>query len=118
MFFVRCYGNLDLTETREVYRGLYSLHNPRATDAPAVLLREETPKSVASIIARACPDTCLLSARLLAHESEFGKEYCALTAEVCHTYREECLKQPALEACRQSCDLALTCEQACQQVAV
>jgi hypothetical protein len=86
----------------------------------AALLRKDYPNSVTGVIAlaRACADTCLLSARLLAQGSEFVEEYCALTAEVCHTYREECLKQPALEACRQSAELALICEQACQQIAV
>jgi hypothetical protein len=85
----------------------------------AALLREQNAKSAAAIIglARACADTCLLSARLLAQESEFVAEYCALNAEVCHTWREECLKQPARDACRDCAEIALTCEQACQQIA-
>jgi len=37
---------------------------------------------------------------LLAQESEFVEEYCALNAEVCHTYREECLKEQARDQFR------------------
>jgi hypothetical protein len=86
----------------------------------AALLREEDPKPVAGIIAlaRACADVCLLSARLLAQGSEFVEEYCALNAEVCHTYRKECLKQSAGDECRQYAEIALKCEQACQQIAM
>jgi hypothetical protein len=84
----------------------------------AILLREGKSGSFSTIIAlaRACADTCLLSARLLAQGSEFVEEYCALNAEVCYTWRQELLKQPALEECRQCAEIALQCEQACQQI--
>lgn len=56
--------------------------------------------------------------RLLAQESEFVQEYCALCAEVCHLLREECLKQPSLSHCQRCGETALSCDQACQKAAV
>ncbi len=83
-------------------------------------LRTDAPKEMARIIslARTCADVCQLTSRLLAQESEFVQEYCALCAEVCHMLREECLKQPAVTCCQRCAEIALRCDKACQQAAV
>lgn len=85
----------------------------------AALSRNDNTKSIVGIIAivRACAETSLLTARLIAQGSEFTKEYCALNAEVCHTCRKECLKQPDFDECRRCAEAALACEQACQEIA-
>jgi hypothetical protein len=91
-----------------------------AENCAVICLREESPKALARMIslARTCADVCLLTTRLLAQESEFVQEYCALCAEVCHMLREECLKQPSLSCCQRCADLALSCDRACQKAAV
>lgn len=66
---------------------------------------------------RTCADVCLLTARLLAQESDFASEYGALCAEVCHTCREECLQHSTIEGCRQCAEACLKCDQLCQKVA-
>jgi len=83
-------------------------------------LQEEATKELARLISlgRTCADVCLLTGRLLAQESEFVQEYCALCAEVCHTLRDECLKQPALSCGQRCAKSALRCDRACQKAAV
>ena len=82
------------------------------------LLEDEKLTAVAGAIAiaRACADTCFLTARLLAQDSEFANEYCALNVEVCHSCREACLKQPYLDACKICAEAALACEEICQRI--
>lgn len=83
-------------------------------------LRSDAPTELARIVslARTCSDVCLLTSRLLAQESEFVQEYCALCAEVCHMLREECLKRPSLSCCQRCAEVALRCDKACQRAAV
>lgn len=67
---------------------------------------------------RTCADVCHLTARLVAQESEFLQEYCALCAEVCHACRGECLKHSAIDCFRLCAEACLKCDQACQHMAV
>ena len=82
-------------------------------------LRGDEPARTVGLIttARTCIDVCSLTAKLLAQESEFAVEYAALCAEVCHTLREDCLKQMKSDECQKCCEMTLRCEQTCQQVA-
>jgi hypothetical protein len=86
----------------------------------AICLQAEKTRDLARVIslARTCADVCLLTSRLLAQQSEFLQEYCALCAEVCHTLREECLKQPSVGCCARCAAVALRCDRACQKAAV
>jgi hypothetical protein len=68
-------------------------------------------------LARTCSDICFLTARLLAQESEFVSEYAALCAEVCNASRQELLRYPTLNECQRCAEIALKCDQACQQIA-
>ena len=90
-----------------------------AENCAVICLREGTSNELARIIslARTCADVCLLTSRLLAQESEFVQEYCALCAEVCHMFRDECLKHPSLSYCQRCAEVALLCDRACQKVA-
>jgi hypothetical protein len=83
-------------------------------------LQVEATKELARLIslARTCADVCLLTSRLLAQESDFVQEYCALCAEVCHLLRDECLKQLSLDCCQRCAEIALRCDRACQKAAV
>lgn len=91
-----------------------------AENCAVACLREGAPKELARImsLARTCADVCLLTSRLLAQESEFVQEYCALCAEVCHMLREECLKHQSLSCCQRCAEVALRCDRACQKAAV
>ena len=82
-------------------------------------LREGDQDEMGSLIAlaRTCSDICLLTARLLAQGSEFVNEYAALCAEVCNTSRQAFLRYPALNECQRCAEVALRCDQACQQIA-
>ncbi len=82
--------------------------------------RQENAAELVNVIcvARTSADVCLLTARLISQGSDFVQEYCALCAEVCHTLREECLKQPGIACCDHCSELALHCDRACQKAAV
>lgn len=85
----------------------------------AVCLREN-PSLLATLsaLSRTCADVCLFTAKLIAQESTFAKEYCALCAEVCNAVRGECLKHEGIEACRHCAEHALRCDEMCQRLAV
>lgn len=91
-----------------------------AENCAALCSRSPEPKQLARIVAlaRTCADVCLLTARLLAQQSEFVQEYCALCAEVCHTLRQECLRQASLSYCQCCAEVALRCDKACRRAAV
>src|SRR5260221_1392592 len=70
------------------------------------------------VLLKTCADVCLLTARLIARQSEFLQEYCALCAEVCHTCHVECLKHAKTDGfsrCAEACSIV---DRACQQLAV
>jgi hypothetical protein len=71
-----------------------------------------------AVLLKTCADVCMLTARLIARQSEFLKEYCALCAEVCHTSHEECSKHADTDDFAGCAEACLMADRACQRLAV
>jgi hypothetical protein len=65
---------------------------------------------------RDCSDICKLAVEMMARESEFAKQVCALCAVICKACGDECAKCSHMEHCKRCAETCLRCAEECQKM--
>jgi hypothetical protein len=63
-----------------------------------------------------CQEFCVLSATLIARDSELMQNSCEACADACHECAEACDKHPAAEIVKECAEKCRTCERSCREM--
>ncbi len=84
-----------------------------------VCLHEEDCNDLARCISldRDCASICALAIEMMARNSPFAKEICALCAKICRACGDECSKHQHMEHCQRCAKACYQCAEACEKMA-